>query len=686
MFNNVYLNYNKNKKIYTFSGNFGDRLVNRLHKVYLGKSRTNQLFIKINSNEIVIYRFFILELHQLLKAIVAESSIQDVNLTSLNNVIKLIEDEIYTATHVELNRDHIDNLMRYSILEHQESIFTRYQELASKFNYRGILIDAAIGSGKSYSALALAEAIDSQKIIVICPLPTLERVWVKSIAGEQSDSEMVYKQPQRYYSSRDSEYNDEKYILIHYEAMSKLSKIIPKLGKHNVTVIIDEVHNLTSKKSKRTNQLLNIIKELDPDHVIPMSGTPIKAIVTELSIILQLVDRDFTSIIENRFLKLYKSPNWLLKEILPTRFSEHSVKVTKESIKLQPVHTEYIPVEFKGSSKYKLSNIAVDVKDYVTRRRTELLSKYDEYVSGYNRTYNLAKQLLIDTGIKLSELTAYEKDFKSVQYYYKRNQLMMVTDLMSRVNIFENTVIAPVLSSSDRVIFKEAKTILKYLNLKIRGEALANVVMRARIDAHKDIAKLGIKYRGIIESSTKKCLVFSNYIDVCDIANKAITKIGYKTLQVYGVHSKNLNRNVTTFIKDRKYNPLITTYKSLSTGVPLIEANVVIAIDLPFRDYTYQQAIGRVWRTGQDKKVYVYIPELLTDGEPNINTRNIDIMLYFAKEVENITGNKMPMSVNRSELSTTLSTEEINYINDSLIREQVLIQPNTTNDSSFMDW
>ena len=100
---------------------------------------------------------------------------------------------------------------------------------------------------------------------------------------------------------------------------------------------------------------------------------------------------------------------------------------------------------------------------------------------------------------------------------------------------------------------------------------------------------------------------------------------------------------------------MITTFKSLSTGVPLVAANVIVVLDLPFRMYVYEQAIARAWRLGQDSQVYVYIPKLDTGEFPNINSRNIDIIQFFKQEVEAITGEKMTVSLDPS---IAPSTEE----------------------------
>ena len=194
----------------------------------------------------------------------------------------------------------------------------------------------------------------------------------------------------------------------------------------------------------------------------------------------------------------------------------------------------------------------------------------------------------------------------------------------------------------------------KYVLFKVQGEALANIVLKNRIAAHRDMAA-SLNYSDIINSTLKKTIVFSNYVDVCDAAKEKIIEEKFKPITVYGETTKNLNANVHEFTNKKEINPLVTTFKSLSTGVPLIAANVVLVLDLPFRMYIYEQAIARVWRLGQDSQVTAYILRLDTGNEPNINSRNIDIISFFNAEVEKITGYSASVSLGNTD--RTLSGE-----------------------------
>lgn len=104
--------------------------------------------------------------------------------------------------------------------------------------------------------------------------------------------------------------------------------------------------------------------------------------------------------------------------------------------------------------------------------------------------------------------------------------------------------------------------------------------------------------------------------------------------------NNNLPQIVKRFDEDENINPLIATYQSLSTAVPLIMANTLILLNAPFRIHEKEQTVARANRLGQDKTVQVYNVFLDTNGEPNISTRSLDIMEWSKEQVNVIMGFK----------------------------------------------
>jgi len=667
VFNYVHIVLDDKKKELRASGYFGTRIVKAILEG-IPKSKLKYLFTKVSMSEIHVKEFFIFELYHVLKNILQYGSVRSVNAEALLKIVEFIDTEVWGKHKFEhtLNYQNIDDKMNYKILEHQKRAFSGFINIRNKLGYRGYLLDAAVGSGKTFTSLALAESLDSEKIIVICPLPTLEKVWVSSVKEE------LYKHEQTFWTSRSKEdYNNERILLIHYDAIEKLQDILSNIKTAATTIIVDESHNFNELKSRRTTALIDTINEVNPANVVLMSGTPIKAKVSEILPLMRMIDKGFDRYIEKRFLGIYKAPGAFFKELLPVRYREFSVKIEKTEMDLPELHTEYVKIELKNSDQYLLTTIRDKVKKYILARKTEVEANMEKYKTVYKTVYEKYKELLINNGtIKQKEFMVYEREFGEVIKAYERKQLMMYPDLLKRVNSFEEQLLK-YMEGYEKTGFREAKTILKYLALKLQGEALANVVMRERINCHADMAR-SFDYKELVNSTVKKTIIFSNYIDVCNAAVDGLEDQGYKNvLEVYGDTSKLLSQTVTAFNSEKKYNPLVTTYKSLSTGVPLIVANVIIAIDLPFRSYIYEQAVARAHRLGQDLPVFTYIMELDTGEDANINSRNIDIISFFKEEVERITGYKVNIDLERN-FNMNIAQEafeDLTMFNDMVIRK-----------------
>src|SRR5690606_21132995 len=120
--------------------------------------------------------------------------------------------------------------------------------------------------------------------------------------------------------------------------------------------------------------------------------------------------------------------------------------------------------------------------------------------------------------------------------------------------------------------------------------------------------------------------------------DKQLKKLGKNPLMVYGATNKNLATNIASFEKDPNVNPLVATFPSLSTAVPLVMADQEIFLNSPFREVELVQAKARIDRLGQDtpvKYVFVYLD---TGKEPNISTRSKDILEWSRQQVRAIMG------------------------------------------------
>lgn len=528
------------------------------------------------------------------------------------------------------------------------------------------ITDNYVVTHNTATSLFIMEGLHNEvdKVIIMCPLPTVDRVWISTIAGDSGSR--CFKEPSSIYVVKDNKpYDNEKYIVCHFEGLEKLQSIINKISNSRIGIIIDESHYLAEAKSKRTQEALDVLNKTKSENVLLLSGTPIKSGYREMGTIFKFLDPLFVDKAEDKYYTLYKSPTEWLSCVLKERYNGYTTVVKKDNIETTGLQTVNLKIKLpeEEMEQFYLKNIKIRLNKFVTERMEELKSNMDYWIDTYVNLRDKAK----DNNPSINE-----KEFKlymaNVETIKRTNptQFGYIKDVLAYCTQFEKIQLIPYLNSEEAKLFAEAKTIYKYPVLKVQGEALANIIGKARIDCHAMMAEY-LQYNKILDATDKKTIIFSNYIEVCDRVMDTVKKGNYTPIGIYGETTKNLTQLVQQFTNSPKVNPLVTTYKSLSTGVPLIAADTIICIDMPFRMYVYEQAIGRAWRLGQDSDVTVFILELDTN-EPNINSRNIDIITFFKEEVEKITG--VPASINissESYIDNYISNESLdgNYdIND----------------------
>ena len=637
--------------LYTITGYFNHSFQSKVNK-RISKKKRKFLFPYFTYRKVTFNGFFVLEVVLLFEKMIDESTpTSSLNVKDLQLIVNRLKNETWLKDHYDIinNKEvketldikNVEKMMTWKILPHQVKAFTFYNKVKQRADLKGGFLDAAVGSGKTFTSLALAESLNSNKIIIVVQKQASEKPWVDTMEGD------LYKEKQSYFTSTRKEakyYKNERIIIIHYESIKKFREIVNKLKGGKVTLIVDEYHNFNEVNSGRSTELHKFSKELNPTDTILMTGTSIKAKAVEYAAMLRLLDNKFNAHVEKKFLNLYKSPSAFLIETLPFRFNGIRVKITKEGLPIPPTIPDYLDITLSNVEEYTLESISKAMKIYMKEKENEYLPFVYKYTNTYNKYVEISSIKLMDNrDLTLTELNNYKKDIETIIFNYKNNTLRNIPDILKRVNEFEKFLESEI-DPSNRKEFREAKTIHKYLKLKIRGMVLANVVMRSRINAFKDIAK-EIDYLPIINSTKYKTVIFSNYIEVLEVVDSKLKDLN--TLKVFGKHTGNLSSTVDMFTKIKKYNPLIASIKSLGVGVPLISANVSVVIDKPFRSHDLIQLLARTARLGQPAdKCYVLYTNLVSD-EPTIVSRGSDIIEWSKNQVESLTGDKVDLDLTR---------------------------------------
>ena len=641
----IITSYDESKLRYTFRGYFGVRFVGIIKRKILSDKKIKQLFIKISTTEITIDSFFILELREMLNEIINGDYGYnfDVNVRAIKSLIKKIDTDTWLAkkhnNEFKLNYEKINKKFSTLPLDFQKIAYSEYEYKKNALGQKGMLTDSATGTGKTFLGLTISEGCDVDVNIFIVMKKNIDTVWYKTMVEDPDNFFTIKNKPEDIYTSNDfsiKEYNNEKYILVHYEALDKLKAMLSLLKNKSVSIVVDEVHNFTSLDSNRKKLLIEICETSKSDDIILLSGTPIKGSTLEIIPYLEILDPKFTPRVMIKYKALYGSPNYILKQCMQTRYKDISVKITKNELKLEPIEYRTLNVTINNGNDYTLENVRIKMKEFSERRTKEIDDKLPEYKNTYTTLLSKVK-----ANSKVSEILwkRYSDDFVAVGYYAKRRLLQQYPDVVKRVNTFEKFNILPYLDGQDKKDFREASVILKYPKLKIAGEMLGNVFMRLRMECHRDMAK-AIDY-SLIDSSLAKTIIMSAYTDIISAVNEKVIKDGYTPATVYGKETKNISSIIESFISNPDVNPLTGTYPSISTGHHLVVANIVLLLDLPFRPYLLDQAIARVNRMGQTKQVIVIYTKLNTGEDYNINSRNIDILKWAKNTVEEITGSEI---------------------------------------------
>jgi len=673
-YRSIKYSYGSRTKRYTILTNKSLELFNVISKL-IGKSSCNVIMVKVNKSSFDIYEFFLLELEFLLREL--KDSRPDLGMLLggpfINDLLGFIRkrswvSDRYSNTSMEvLNKGNIIRYMKYSPLEHQMLSYKKYEEVKRMGNLRGYLLDAEAGVGKTYMSLSLGEALEYNYFIILAPKATLDEVWVKSV------TESLFKSPQSVIKldAKNDVYHGEKFIVTHYEYISKIledKKLMRRLKKLKPMLIIDEFHNFNEITSMRTQKLLELVTYMRLEDIVLLTGTPIKMSLTELKPMLYILDDKFPPVVD-RFDDFYRRLTPIKKDMLHYRFGLYKERIVKDKSNMPNITISEYKLRIEDAERFTIANIRKRMEDYKNKRMMEIWDSYDLYESQFETLLQNMKMNMLNKGYKHRDINNIIRDYKSnikvIQQHSKSKKLYMIQDILTETTLMEKNIITKYLSSGDTKAFNNVKSIIKYPELKVLGEALGKILLGSRIECYNALAK-ELSYKNLLSLTNKKGLIFSNYVSVCKTVIERTIKEGYQPVGVYGDNTKDLTNTVKDFNNlDSPSNPIVATYKSLSTGVPLTSANVVILIDTALRSYLLEQAIARAWRIGNDEDVVVFMVKLDTGNKFNITERDLYIVNTSQMNVVDITGNEK--SIDIPEQVIPLELEE--NVEDEIIEE-----------------
>lgn len=535
-------------------------------------------------------------------------------------------------------------------LESQDLFFKTYDERTQQYGLNGYILAVPPGGGKTFSSLMLQAMLKKDIIFVFSPANAINEVWRKSIDSIEGANVWAY-------GDTHATTGYTHYVFSHENtnyALALIIEIIKDNPRANIGIIVDECHRFTEISSQMTINLIDICQRSQSKDIIFMSGTPFKAMGRELIPFIKATDPTFTLKDEEGFKKIFGVSGNQAREILAARIGRTLFRVDKASIVKNDITEYLVKVTVPNGLRFTLPEIKKKMKAFVMERHLyykkhgpEMCRQFLDILANFRGT--LKSQ---------SDIERFNHYFKLIEIIRNTKNLMDVPEEIKESNAYERKVIIPALSPSDKKIFRDTKSVYKYLHLKIQGEALGRILGTERMACNLEIIKHidngriysekagldGVTWAvaDIFATSKSKTVMFSDFIEVLKEMESKMKKDGYSPALVYGDTNSDLTGIIEKFEKDPKTNPVIATYKSLSTGVPLVMSDSCVLLNAPFRDYIMQQTTSRIDRLGQPHPIHIYTYQLDTGGIPNVSTRSKDIMDMSKKMVEELLGVTAP--------------------------------------------
>ena len=517
---------------------------------------------------------------------------------------------------VPINVSNLKNI-RYTLKPYQKDFIEMYPTLKERFNLNGYLLSFDQGLGKTLTAISLAECLDKDQVVIVCP-NSLKENWayeIKEYFYKYEDEKLWRDEVYVHGSKKYSFTKKTKYIIVNLEAIPAVYDLIS--NRKDSILIVDEMHNVRNMKGKRTLELLDLKSKLGKTDVLLMSGTPIKALPNEIVPSLMLIDPLFTEEVAKLYFNCFNVDGTATKEIVNARFGMVMHRKTKKEVLTLPdKHIHELNFTVPNSNKYLSDVVSKEVEEVFSRLYNTELERSDELRNNY---INMIEKY---SKAPYKDKKEYLKYLKNPEYDYHESELERFDEFTKKY------VIPNIYYPVDLKNFKEAETAYVRMKERAMGKALGQIMHPRRKELYIQLYENNKEeIIDMIHNATKKTVIFSTLLEVVDYISKDLTKQGIGNVKIVGGADNRMDK-IQAFKNDDDIEVLIATSQTLSTGVTLIEANQMFFFGTPWRSADYDQCCDRIYRIGQNTDVNIYNVLLDTGGKENLSTRMNDILKW----------------------------------------------------------
>ena len=631
----VYVREDNVKGLILVGGIDTKKMLADIEKIWGNTRVVKVMFIVIKDHSIIFDKFFGIDVLYIFGQI-REYKKRSSNRFRCNAVINELRTNTWLRT---LDAPHPDILdltklseMFHTPYEHQMNAIVDYGKKVSRMALKGFLLAIDAGGGKTIASLAIATCLKAEIVIAIAPKSLAGTVWKKDIQEEFGADTKVWV------STEGKPLTDDfKYYVFNFEGVGKAFEFARRKSNLKSCIIVDESHNLNDVSTIRTQQILMFFKLMKCQNIIFNSGTPVKMLGYEVIPLLRAIDDLFTPAVEERFKRIFGISSKRAVDILRHRIDLISFKIPANVfMKVAPPIVRQVKIKLPNGKRFTVKAIQDEMKAYMIERMKYYRDNMTKYVAIYDnviRTYAHT----VKSKTQEDEFLRYVKELNQIRAGYDP---VAHKDMLVFCNNFEKKKIMPILSSQMKVQFKDARSVVKYANLKVLGEALGIVLGRRRVECHSEM----IAYSGladIVKNADRKTLIFSSFVGVLKTADVYLRNAGFDPRMVYGETVKDVKPIVDLFKSDPTINPLLASVKTMNAGVTLTNCSDIVLTDSPFRQYLKIQMIARIFRMGASGQLYAWEFTLDTGSEPNISTRAQDILEESRKMASAIMGENL---------------------------------------------
>jgi len=593
------------------------------------------IFTEVTPHRITFQKFFAIEVEYIFRTLIENEKIRSDRKT-LSKIVAAMYENTWLKETKEDHANIIDLSKVASVtfkpMPEQYNWLEYYNTAKPRYGLKGGLLGADPGFGKTLAAIYTMLCREKDVIYIISPRKAIREVWEKTLRTN-------VRNPGPIWVADDDKPlpKNVKWLIFHYERLGEAVEIAKREKHQNVGICLDESHNLNlkTKESIRTSNFIELCKLTQSEDIIWTSGTALTAMGSEAIPLFRAIVPDFTPQVEFAMKKIWGKTATKANDILKNRLGLISFMVPKERFMTDKPIEATIKVKIPNGDRYSLDSI----RNVMTAFVTERFEFYKKNKPMYQKIYDevMAYYALHIQGDKKEE--AEFQTYKGYVATFVKHGFdpYTMSDMSKFCNALELKRIIPILPDRLRNPFKDARAVIKYVDLKIKGECLGRILGRERIQCHVEMAKV-INFADYINNSLKKTIVFTDFVPVLQETAAILEKAGYHPVVVYGDTTKELETMMGKFRKDPDVNPAVATYKSLAEAVPITEANTGLMLNKPFRFFQYKQAVSRMHRIGQKDPVYVFNFVLDTGEVPNISTRSEDIMAWSKQQVDELMG------------------------------------------------